>query len=43
MVPNGHKIYQQRPLQDPQKFTQIYISGLKIYNLATLAATTTGN
>jgi hypothetical protein len=21
--PNGHKIYQQHPLQDPQKFTQI--------------------
>jgi hypothetical protein len=39
-IPNGckidyvncHKIYQQRPLQDPQKFTQIGIFGLKIYH-----------
>jgi hypothetical protein len=34
--PNGHKIYQHLQLQDPQKFTQIGILGLKIYHLATL-------
>jgi hypothetical protein len=28
--------YQHRPLQDPPKFTQIGIFGLKIYHLATL-------
>jgi hypothetical protein len=28
--PNGHKIYRHRPLQDPRKFTQIGIFGLKI-------------
>jgi hypothetical protein len=27
--PNGHKIYQQRQLQDLPKFTQIGIFGLK--------------
>jgi hypothetical protein len=35
-LPNGHKIYQHLPLQDPPKFTQIGILGLKIYHLATL-------
>jgi hypothetical protein len=33
---NVHKIYQHLPLQDPTKFTQIWIFGLKIYHLATL-------
>jgi hypothetical protein len=33
---NGHKIYQHLPLQDPPKFTQIGIFGLKICHLATL-------
>jgi hypothetical protein len=35
-VPNGYKIYQHLPLQDPPKFTQIGIFGLKIYHLAIL-------
>jgi hypothetical protein len=30
------KIYQHLPLQDPPKFTQNGIFGLKIYHLATL-------
>jgi hypothetical protein len=30
------KIFQQNPLQDLQKFTQIGIFGFKIYHLATL-------
>jgi hypothetical protein len=35
--PNGsHKIYQHLPSQDPPKFTQIGIFGLKINHLATL-------
>jgi hypothetical protein len=34
---NGHKMYQQLPLQDPPKFTQIRLFGLKIYHLATPA------
>jgi predicted secreted protein len=34
--PKGHKIYQHLPLQDPPKFTQIGIFGLKIWHLATL-------
>jgi hypothetical protein len=34
--PHGHKICQQRPLQDPRKFSQILIFGLKSGNLATL-------
>jgi hypothetical protein len=34
--PNGHKIYQYYPLQDPPKFTQIGIFGLKENHLATL-------
>jgi hypothetical protein len=33
--PNGHKIYKHRQLQDPPKFTQIGIFGLKVYHLAT--------
>jgi hypothetical protein len=37
--PNGHNIYQNRPLQDPQKFTQIELFGLKMYHLATRVAT----
>jgi hypothetical protein len=38
--PNGHKIYQDYPLQYPQKFTQIGIFGLKTNHLATLITTT---
>jgi hypothetical protein len=34
--PNGRKIYQHLPLQDPPKFIQIWIFGLKINHLATL-------
>jgi hypothetical protein len=33
--PIGHKIYQQFPLQDPPKFTQIGIFGLKTNHPAT--------
>jgi hypothetical protein len=33
-----HKIYQHLPLQDPPKFTQIWIFGLKANHLATLVA-----
>jgi hypothetical protein len=33
---NGYKIYQRFTLQDPPKFTQIGIWGLKMYHLATL-------
>jgi hypothetical protein len=33
-LPNGHKIYQHLPSQDPPKCAQIF--GLKIYHLATL-------
>jgi hypothetical protein len=33
---NGHKIYQYLLLQDPPKFTQIGIFGLKMHHLATL-------
>jgi hypothetical protein len=33
-TPNGHKMYQQMPLQEPPKFTQIEIFGLKINRLA---------
>jgi hypothetical protein len=35
-IPNGNKIYQNLPLQDPPKFTQIGIFCLKIWHLATL-------
>jgi hypothetical protein len=34
--PTVHKIYQHLPLQDPPKFTQIWIFGLKTNHLATL-------
>jgi hypothetical protein len=34
--PNGHKLDQRLPLQDPPKFIQFRIFGLKIYRLATL-------
>jgi hypothetical protein len=34
--PNSPKIYQHFPLQDPPKFTQIGIFGLKTNHLATL-------
>jgi hypothetical protein len=34
--PTGHKINQHLPLQDPPKFTQIGLFGLKICHLATL-------
>jgi hypothetical protein len=33
--PNDHKIYQHLQLQDPPKFNQIGIFGLKIHHLAT--------
>jgi hypothetical protein len=36
MAVNGHKIYQDFPLIDPPKFTQIGIFGLKTNHLATL-------
>jgi hypothetical protein len=36
ILPSVLKIYQHLPLQDPPKFTQIVILGLKIYHLATL-------
>jgi hypothetical protein len=35
-LPNGYKIYQHLPLQDPPKVTQIVNVGLKICHLATL-------
>jgi hypothetical protein len=38
--PNGHKTYQDYPLQDPPKFTQIWIFGLKTNHLATLVVVT---
>jgi hypothetical protein len=34
--PNDYKLYQHCPLQEPRKFTQIGIFGLKIHHLATL-------
>jgi hypothetical protein len=34
--PNGHKMYQDFPLPDPPKFTQIGTFGLKTNHLATL-------
>jgi hypothetical protein len=34
--PNGHEIYQHYHFQEPPKFTQIGILGLKINHLATL-------
>jgi hypothetical protein len=37
-IPNGHKIYQHFPFQDPPKITKIVIFGLKIYHLATLVS-----
>jgi hypothetical protein len=36
---NGQRISHHLPLQDPPKFTQIAIFGLKIYHLATLIET----
>jgi hypothetical protein len=41
--PNGHKIYQNLPLQVLPKFTQIWIFGLKTNYLATLALDTRKN
>jgi hypothetical protein len=38
-IPNGLYNYQHLPLQNPPKFTQIGIIGLKICHLATLAVT----
>jgi hypothetical protein len=35
-MPNGHKICRHLPLQDPPKFTQFGIFGLKVCHLATL-------
>jgi hypothetical protein len=35
-LPNGRKIYHHLQLQDPPRFTQIWIFGLKRYHLATL-------
>jgi hypothetical protein len=40
--PNGHKMYQHLPSQDPPKFTQNGILGLKIYHLATLISADAG-
>jgi hypothetical protein len=37
-IPKVSKIYQHLPLRDPPKITQIWIFGLKIEHLATLAA-----
>jgi hypothetical protein len=34
--PNGNKIYQHFPLEDPPKFPKIGIFGLKTNNLATM-------
>jgi hypothetical protein len=34
-MPNGHKTDRHYPLQDPPKFNQIGIFGLKTYHLAT--------
>jgi hypothetical protein len=39
-IPNGLKIYQHLPMQDPPKFTEIEIFGLKIYHLANPAMLT---
>jgi hypothetical protein len=36
--PSVHKIYHHLPLQDPPKFTQIWIFGLKTNHLANLVA-----
>jgi hypothetical protein len=41
-IQSGHKINQRLSLQDPPKFTQIGIFGLKIYHLATLRFWTSG-
>jgi hypothetical protein len=38
--PNVNKIYQHIQLQDPPKFTQIAIFGLKIHHLANLERST---
>jgi hypothetical protein len=38
--PNGYKICQLLPLQNPKKFTQIGIFGLEICHLATLTRVT---
>jgi hypothetical protein len=35
-MPNAHKKYQLLPLQDPPKFTQFWIFGLKTNHLVTL-------
>jgi hypothetical protein len=35
-IPKGHRTYQHFPWQDPPKFTQVGIFGLKINHLATL-------
>jgi hypothetical protein len=35
-IPNGNRIYQPFPFQDPSKFTQIGTFGLKMYHLAPL-------
>jgi hypothetical protein len=35
-------VYPHLPLQDPPKFTQIWIFGLKVYHLATLVVTHDG-
>jgi hypothetical protein len=39
-IANGRKMYQHFPLQDPSKFTQIGIFGLKMCHLATMLQTT---
>jgi hypothetical protein len=35
-IPNGHKIYQHSPFQDPPIYTESGIIGMKINHLATL-------
>jgi hypothetical protein len=35
-IRSGYEIYKVCPLQDPRKFTQSEIFGLKVYHLATL-------
>jgi hypothetical protein len=35
-IQNGHKLYQNLPLQSPPKFNQIGNFGLKKYHLATM-------
>jgi hypothetical protein len=36
VIPNGHKMYQHLPLQDPPKLTQTGSFGFKMFHLAAL-------